>query len=129
LLRKCWAPSPFFLTSRQDKRLSPLHRTGMLLGISEDETWEKEIITISPGDGLLLYTDGITEGFNEDGVLYGQNRLKKVMGDLFDSSADTICSTVLLNLDNFVGAEDQSDDIAMIVIKRENRSNSSIYGH
>lgn len=114
-------PPPYFFTSRQDKRITPLHRTGMLLGISEDETWEKEVITISPGDGLLLYTDGITEGFNEDGVLYGQDRLKKVMVNLFDSSADNICSTVLSDLENFVGAEDQSDDIAMIVIKRENR--------
>ncbi|MFC1997230.1 SpoIIE family protein phosphatase [Chloroflexota bacterium] len=113
-------PPPYFFSSHRNKQISPLHRTGMLLGISEDETWKKEIITIAPGDGLLLYTDGITEGFNEDGVVYGQNRLKKVMGGLFDSSADTICSTVLLDLDNFVGAEDQSDDIAMIVIKREN---------
>ncbi len=113
-------PPPYFFTSHSDQRIIHLHRTGMLLGVSENEKWEKGTIQIAHGDGLLLYTDGVTEGLNEQGVFYGENRLKKVMEALFDASADTICSTIFLDLENFVGAEAQSDDIAMIVVKREN---------
>jgi PAS domain S-box-containing protein len=118
-------PPPYFFTSHQDKSISPLYRTGMLLGVSKDEKWDKGTILISHGDGLLLYTDGVTEGLNTEGMLYGENRLRKAMKDLVDTSADSICSTIFLDLKNFVGAEAQSDDIAMIVVKRENLQNLS----
>jgi PAS domain S-box-containing protein len=115
-------PPPYFFTSRLDKPILSLNRTGMLLGVSEHEKWKKEMVSISPGDGLLLYTDGVTEGINEQGMLYGGNRLKNVVGSFSSASVETICSTVLLDLENFAGAEAQSDDIAMVVVKRENTS-------
>jgi sigma-B regulation protein RsbU (phosphoserine phosphatase) len=92
----------------------------MLLGVSADEMWEKEIITILPGSGIALYTDGVTEGLNEGGVFYGENRLNRVLQNVTDDSAERICSSIIEDLEHFVGAETQSDDIAMIVIKREN---------
>jgi phosphoserine phosphatase RsbU/P len=113
-------PPPYFFTNHSDQTIIPLYRTGMLLGVSADEKWEKESILISPGGGLFLYTDGITEGLNEGGLFYGRDRLKSVLQGITNASAETICSTILQDLDNFVGAETQSDDIAMIVIKRGN---------
>ena len=92
----------------------------MLLGVSADEKWEKAKITISQGDGLLLYTDGVTEGLNDQGLFYGEERLKSVLQSATGTSAKKISSTILRDLENFVGAENQSDDIAMIAIKREN---------
>ena len=105
------------------KHVDLLETRGMWIGILDDigGMVDDQTFSLEKDDTILLYTDGITEGFNQDGMVYGQNRLKKVLGDLFDSSADTIYSTVLQDLENFVGAEDQSDDIAMIVIKRENQ--------
>jgi PAS domain S-box-containing protein len=113
-------PPPYFFNNPSEGWLNPLYRTGMLLGVSGNEKWEKATITFSPGDGLLLYTDGVTEGLNEQGIFYGENRLKKVLKELAEASAKTICSTVLSDLENFVSTEAQSDDIAMIVVKREN---------
>jgi sigma-B regulation protein RsbU (phosphoserine phosphatase) len=118
-------PPPYYITSQSDPRISPLYRTGMPLGISEGGRWEKETIKISHRDGLFLYTDGVTEGMNEHGVSYSEDRLKKVVEEVVDTSADTICSAVLQDLDNFVGSEAQSDDIAIMVIKRENGGNQS----
>jgi len=91
----------------------------MLLGISSDEIWGKEKISISPGGGLLLYTDGVIEAWNENGILYGQDRLKKVIREVISSPANEICAAVLDDLDTFVGVEPQSDDLAMIVIRRD----------
>ena len=48
----------------------------MLLGVSKHGKWKKEIIMISPGDGLLLYTDGVTEGLNEQGIYYLTNMIE-----------------------------------------------------
>lgn len=112
-------PPPFFFTSQADKVSRSLYRTGMLLGVSAEEKWGKGTIVIAPGDGLMLYTDGVTEGLNESGALYGEERLKKALVALMDSPADTICSMILRDLESFVGEETQSDDIAMLVVKRE----------
>ena len=74
---------------------------------------------IREGEGLLLYTDGVTEGLNKHGVCYGSDCLKSVVREHAARSAERICSEVLIDLEDFVGEEPQSDDIAMIVIKRE----------
>lgn len=116
-------PPPYYLTSLSSPPVSRLLRTGLPLGISLDGTWRKETKVISPGGGLFLYTDGVTEGMNEQGVLYSENRLIKTLADVVDTSADTIFSKVLQDLENFVGSEAQSDDIAVMVIKRENQLN------
>jgi sigma-B regulation protein RsbU (phosphoserine phosphatase) len=113
-------PPPYFFTNHADEGITPLYRTGMLLGVSENETWGKETLMIGHGDGLLLYTDGITEGLNAQGALYGGQRLKKVLAAIKDAPVDTIFSAILLDLEDFVGTESQSDDIAMILVKREN---------
>jgi len=112
-------PPPYLFSSTPEVGIQPLHRTGMLLGVSDDETWGKEKIVVSHGGGLLLYTDGVIEAWNETGILYGQERLKTVVSEVIESPADEISSAVLMDLENFVGDEAQSDDIAMIVIKRD----------
>ena len=112
-------PPSYFFKCQTDLPLNLLHRTGMPLGVYKGESWGKETIKISQGDGLLLYTDGVTEGMNGQGMLYGENRLTKVIKEAACTSAAAICSTVLQDLESFVGPEAQSDDIAMIAIKRD----------
>jgi len=112
-------PPSYVFSNSSETSINPLHRTGMLLGISSDEIWGKEKISISPGGGLLLYTDGVIEAWNENGILYGQDRLKKVIREVISSPANEICAAVLDDLDTFVGVEPQSDDLAMIVIRRD----------
>ena len=102
-----------------DRAIRLLHRTGTLLGVFDARSWEQERVVLADGEGLLLYTDGITEGFNAQGAVYGVNRLKQVVLDFFDASAERICTEVLGDLEDFVGGEPQSDDLSLIVIKRE----------
>jgi PAS domain S-box-containing protein len=112
-------PPPYLCASLPNHPIVPLSRTGIPLGVSKNENWKTEIIEISPGDAVCLYTDGITEAMNEQGIIYGEKRLKDVLMVKTGVSAEEMCSSVMKDLEEFVGAEAQSDDIAMIVVKRE----------
>ena len=52
---------PFLVTSQSETKLFALARTGMPLGVEPDSSWERRSIKFSPGDKLILYTDGVTE--------------------------------------------------------------------
>jgi sigma-B regulation protein RsbU (phosphoserine phosphatase) len=45
------------------------------LGVAPDETWPEQHLCLAPGEVLLLYTDGVTEGTNEAGEPFGRERL------------------------------------------------------
>ena len=77
---------------------------------------------MDPGSGMLLYTDGVTEGLNQTGEVYGHYRLQEVIRGCVDTPVDKACSAVLEDLERFVGEEAQLDDIALVAVKRENYS-------
>jgi serine phosphatase RsbU (regulator of sigma subunit) len=52
-----------------------LERGGGVLGVFKDWRYEDEEIRLDAGDRILLYTDGITESHNADGVEFGEDRL------------------------------------------------------
>jgi sigma-B regulation protein RsbU (phosphoserine phosphatase) len=55
-----------------------LRPTGPAIGLKEGFTICREDIRLEPGDILLLYTDGITEATNHQGILWGEDRLADI---------------------------------------------------
>jgi phosphoserine phosphatase RsbU/P len=45
------------------------------LGVAPEENWPEQGLSLAPGEVLLLYTDGVTEGTNEAGEPFGRERL------------------------------------------------------
>ena len=50
--------------------------TGIPLGIMPDSTYDQATITLSPGDMVVVYTDGITEAMNTKNEIFGRERLE-----------------------------------------------------
>jgi sigma-B regulation protein RsbU (phosphoserine phosphatase) len=65
-------PRPLLL--RRGSAPEPCAGRGPLLGVLHDATFEESTVRLGPGDALLLYTDGITEGRRGD-EMYGEDRL------------------------------------------------------
>lgn len=105
--------------SRSKDPIQRLRPTGMALGVSEQAQWKQKIEKFSPGDFLILYTDGITEAQNPRGQFFGEERLLDIVLGKKNSSAEQILEAVLDNVHRFVGSTPRQDDIAMIVIRRE----------
>ena len=95
-----------------------LTRTGIALGILEDQTWTQGSITLAPGDLLVLYTDGITEACNAQGELYGSERLQQVVRANLGRPAQAIQEALLAAIHAFLGDVPQTDDIALVIVAR-----------
>ena len=62
-------------------------------------------ITLHPGDGLVLYTDGITEAMNQDKELYGLERLTEVARRHWPQRAETIKENILADVRTYIGEQ------------------------
>ncbi|MCB2210123.1 SpoIIE family protein phosphatase [bacterium] len=97
----------------------PLEKTGTLLGIFTESTWKAKTITLSPGQTLFLYTDGITEAQDKSGAFYGYERLQTVLKDEFGKPAEDLRNRILGNVQSFTGLAPRLDDVTLIVIRKE----------
>jgi phosphoserine phosphatase RsbU/P len=69
-------------------------------------------LKLSPGESLVMYTDGITEAMNPRDELYGSRRLLELLaGDV--EGVDLLGRRILDDVKRFVGARSQSDDMCL----------------
>lgn len=106
-------PPPYHL---RHGRLSALTKTGMPLGILEEETWEEKTLHFQPGDLCALYTDGVTEAQNEHGDFFEAQRLATVLQRCAGHSAQSIKEAVLDEVQRFTGDVAQADDITLLAL-------------
>jgi len=108
---------PFFLNP-QIKTASPLQRGGTALGIYEDTVYVERVISIDPGCGLVMFTDGVTEAFNKLGTIYGTVRYQKMLQRSTALSPGALLNAVEEDLSRFRREVPLSDDITELAIKR-----------
>jgi sigma-B regulation protein RsbU (phosphoserine phosphatase) len=75
-------------------------------------------IELTPGESLLFYTDGVSEGMDGMRRLYGEERLAALVGSHTRSTAMEILTAIRHDLDDHVGAAPRSDDITLLCVKR-----------
>jgi sigma-B regulation protein RsbU (phosphoserine phosphatase) len=83
-------PRPL-LRHSTDRTIRPLDAVvSHPLGIEESELYKEVTVHLEPGDTVLLYTDGITEARNSEGVFFELDRLRRVFRDAGDQPAELI---------------------------------------
>lgn len=90
----------------------------VILGALDRIELEEREIEVEPGDLLVLYTDGVTEAMDANGELFGKRRLQAVVGTDAGASAQQLLEAVVDAVQAFTGPDSQSDDIALLVVKR-----------
>jgi sigma-B regulation protein RsbU (phosphoserine phosphatase) len=95
-----------------------LTRTGMVLGVDEMADYHERSLELSPGDCLLLYTDGVTDAVNPVGEPFDVERLGTVFRGSQDQSPSQILSSIEQALSQYTGDVAPFDDITLVLIKR-----------
>ena len=75
-------------------------------------------VRLQPGDGVVLYTDGITEAENPAREQYGLARLCTVVSQHWTAPAEVIKECVVTDVHQHMGAQRMYDDITLVVVKR-----------
>jgi len=92
---------------------------GIVLGAFDDIPLEERQIFVAPGDLLIFYTDGVTEAMNGSDQMFGQERLQTIVTANAEKSAEQVCQAVLQALEIFTEDTPPSDDITLLVVKRQ----------
>lgn len=103
------------------ERLDTL-KLGFFLGVIEDmnRTLKNASISLEPGDGMVLYTDGITEAFDANENVYGVEKLCAVISQHWmNNSAAHIKEMVIHDVREHMGHADLTDDLTLVVLKRQ----------
>ncbi|MEM7482245.1 MAG: SpoIIE family protein phosphatase [Acidobacteriota bacterium] len=103
---------------RANGESEPLSCTGMPLGLVPDAAYRLERTLLGPGDTLLLYTDGITEAENAEGVDYGIDRLVEVLRRHADLAPPELAAAIEKDLAHFAGARVFEDDRTLMILRR-----------
>jgi sigma-B regulation protein RsbU (phosphoserine phosphatase) len=87
---------------------------GLAAGPFFDDRIEERKTDLSPGDALVIYSDGITEAMNENDEEYGMDRFNELLIKTPWTSAGELVSVVLDDVKLFAGGAPQSDDITIL---------------
>ena len=99
-------------------KVQTLAKGGPALGLTPRSTFEELDFKCEKGDWVLLYSDGITEAFNETGEFFGEQRLISFLERVDGKDSRVIGEALLAEIKLFQGPVKPYDDISLIVMKR-----------
>jgi sigma-B regulation protein RsbU (phosphoserine phosphatase) len=109
---------PHWLRAGHDGEAQALTKTGMVLGVSDDVSWEQRAIHLSAGDLLVLYTDGVTDAENGQGHSFGIERLLATIHTHRERPVQGMQDGLLAEIHQFVGDAPQFGDITPMTVRK-----------
>ena len=115
-LRYCNAGhnAPFLVTTSGMVRLET---GGTPVGLFDFSQYETGLISVSPGDLLVVFSDGVTEAVNRAGDEFGDERLAECLVDARHGSAAAALAAVEKAVSAFAGSEPSRDDMTVMVLR------------
>jgi len=92
-------------------------RHGPAVGVMEGLEYREDTVTLSSGDMIFLFTDGVTEAMNPDKKLFGNDMLMDVAATECFSTPETAVGAVFEAVMDFEAGAEQSDDITLLALK------------
>ena len=92
---------------------------GLPLGIQPEARYESASVVLAPGDWLIIFTDGLVEAENAHQDEYGETRLLGAIAAGAGSTPAEMLTRLMAEVDLFVGATPQHDDVTCLLVKAE----------
>ena len=91
---------------------------GLPLGLLPDPRYDPRVIYASPGDVVIVCSDGLLEAENARGEEFESTKLESALGDLVDGNAQEIADGLNQAALEFVGERArQNDDYTVVVLR------------
>ncbi|MDP6579925.1 MAG: SpoIIE family protein phosphatase [Vicinamibacterales bacterium] len=91
---------------------------GLIVGPFSEATYEQEVVTLSPGDTVITFSDGVSEALNAEGAGFGVDRIVECVDALpSDLEPSQLVQELLAAVRKFTVGEQQSDDITVLIAR------------
>ena len=111
-------PPPLLMDARGDVTC-PRMEIAQPLGLFDDMALDEQTVAIPPNGRLLLFTDGITEASDSNGIVFGQERLYAALRASAGASAQGICSAAYDAVCAYCGDLTPQDDVLLVAIQAQ----------
>lgn len=102
---------------RTDGRVERLdQKHGPVLGPLGGIAYKEDCVTLSAGESLVIYSDGVTEAMNPSRALYGDERLAEFLQDDEFIDPKDLITRVVQSVGDFAEGAEQSDDITLLAV-------------
>jgi sigma-B regulation protein RsbU (phosphoserine phosphatase) len=91
---------------------------GIILGVRPDATYSTGRLSLAPGEGIYVFTDGVTEAENAQQDMFSEERLEATLRAAAGRDSGEIVGAVAEAVRGFVGTALASDDITMMAVRR-----------
>ena len=108
-------PRPIVQNSAGD--LTSVGQGGLPVGLIETAEYSQFELTLARGDRLLILSDGVSECYNPEGAMLGEERLDALLRELSDVGGEAFFEALLWKLGEFAGHSRFSDDISGILLE------------
>ena len=90
---------------------------GPIVGLFEGATYEEETVTLSPGDWLVVFSDGVSEAMSATGDEYGESRIVDCVQKNLALEPQRLLEAIFQDVREFAHGAAQSDDITAMVLR------------
>jgi sigma-B regulation protein RsbU (phosphoserine phosphatase) len=111
------AGHPPLLLQRANGNLEILDYHGPVIGLGSSEFFSQKETNLSPGDKVVLYTDGILDHMNPKGERFGKQRLYNTLQIYRNEPVQKIMQLIKTSLIEFANSEKSDDDISLLMIE------------
>ncbi|MBM3143774.1 MAG: CHASE2 domain-containing protein [Chloroflexi bacterium] len=109
--------NPPLLIEPGEGRASFISGKGLALGVFGGVNFEEHSLALERGQGIIFYTDGVTEARGPTGEIYGEERLVNAAAAGIGLEAEAAVTHIRRDLEAFVADAPQADDISLLVLK------------
>jgi hypothetical protein len=109
--------NPPIILSGSTGKIDLLRSKGIFIGGSPDAIYRTSELILNSGDTVLLYTDGLTEAKNDEGVQFGIKKVAEVIKEYSYCDINTVIDCLCMRVKGYVKAREQKDDITVVMLK------------
>ncbi|MEK7325013.1 MAG: SpoIIE family protein phosphatase [Chloroflexota bacterium] len=107
------------LFRRGETGYTEIDANGRFLGMLDELTLEEREIMLSPGDTLVMFSDGVPDAVNDDNEPYGLERLIPLLDKHRDDPAQQICDAIFNDVFAYRGSAPAFDDITVLIARAD----------
>jgi phosphoserine phosphatase RsbU/P len=113
------AGHPMPVVVRKRGGLELMEAGGTIIGIGAPMPFDEGTGRLEPGDTIVLYTDGVSEGQNLSGDFFGEDRLYRALLGTGGAEPEAVCEKVMNDLLEFSGGARLRDDVTLMAVRYE----------
>jgi serine phosphatase RsbU (regulator of sigma subunit) len=105
-----------------DGAVQRLETGGLVLGLFASATYDQAVVQLSPGDTVVIFSDGVSEALNPAGEEFGDDRINTAVTAVLAQPPREVLEALLRSVKAFAGSAAQNDDVTGLVLRYKGQS-------